>query len=821
MQLFRTSYHPETLGADCANCPFRRDNFRPVPPEVSPSITPKGILLGDVPSNSDHYHLRPITGKAGECFDAALEAEGVSRRQFHVLHAVACRPLYPATDSRIGRAVKCCAPRLKQELERYGSKLPILALGKWAKKSLLDRNNARYAQGIQIEVDERSILAAPHPYVAYEAAPQNHVILETYLRRYLQRIRGVKPMTWPQLHLQANEEAVSALEKIAKASRVGFDVETLGANPLTDLITCFGLSDGVNTISVPWDSYTTTKHGYVAGIDTYGSIGARIRELCLQIIADPNIEISTQNGQYDVLTMRARGHHVENNFDTMLAHWVCYPQLPHGLEHIAVQLIDLPSRWKTEFHKSDEDLKGSLIYEEADPLILRDYNAKDSLVTQWLQTILTVELEDVYQGWDHFNRRMAIARIAMTSYEAGWPVDLEKVQEFGVLFQGIIDKEEAQLAKLLKEVGMPELNPDSPAQLQELFYEVLDEPVTFYTPAGAPATNKKARAVFKDSANPYSSALADVLDDRKKFTKLKEAYVDNVTGPLVRPAAKVHGTLSGRWSYPKPALQTTPAKVKPMFVAHEGEYLVACDYGALEGRLIALYAGDDVLLEAFANNQDVHRINAGGLFRKAPQDIVAEQRQAAKLFMFNINYSSTNVEQCAKGMHAVLKAKFPEFTYQHVYALCQAWWESHPAIHDWRMNIQQFIRKFDYVEEPLSGWRRYFHNKPKETEAFNFIPQSGGSFCADTALINIAAELRPEDKFLLQRHDELVFCTPDPIRVAGLMWKHMARRLELNGKWVDLTLDGWITRRWGTYDATGTSLAELTTNFSKFKESSC
>lgn len=805
------NYDPESLGADCRNCPFyRAARPRPVPTE-SATREPKGILLGESPGNEEHYHLKPFVGPTGDKLNAKLQENGLRREEFHIVNAIACRPVFPKTDSRMRRAAKCCKPRLDAELERFqrgrAEKLPIFAMGKWARLGVLNQHDAKLSHGIL----HNGVMSAPHPSFAYMHNPVNQFVFEAYLSRFADRLRGGKPMTWPKMILGPTEEALAAIE--AMGPIVGFDVETLGADPLASKITCFGLSDGVNTVSVPWDTYETKKHGLVTGLDEINSIGPKIKETCLRIVTDRDREICTQNGQYDVLTMRARGIDVVNGFDTMLAHWVCWPKLSHNLEAIACQMLDIPNRWKTFFRNNDEDAKGSAAYEESDPLTLRDYNAKDCIATYWLRMVLAAELETVHRGWEHFERRMACARIAMTSYEYGWPVDLEKVAELDDTLIEKISQQELKLRELLTELGRPNLNPDSPVQMQELFYELLEEPVTFRTDSGAPSTGKKARAVFRDSQNPYSAALAEVLDERKKYKKLKEAYVDNVTEELVRPQAKVHGALSGRWSYPKPALQTTPSGMKPMFIAPEDYWIIGCDFSALEARLIALYDGDDILLNAFNNKLDVHTENAKGLF--GTNDIQKHQRQAAKLFMYNINYSSLDVEKCAEGMLAVLKTKFPDMTYNHVLGLNKRWWKAHPALQTGREKVAWQIRKFDYIEEPLGGWRRYFYGKPKETEGFNFRPQAGGAFCMDRALIAIHAELAPDDGFLLQRHDELVFCTKDPIRIAKLLWKHMRQRLVLDDREIWLELDYWITRRWGITEAAGETVEELADEFTR------
>ena len=138
----------------------------------------------------------------------------------------------------------------------------------------------------------------------------------------------------------------------------------------------------------------------------------------------------------------------------------------------------------------------------------------------------------------------------------------------------------------------------------------------------------------------------------RELTKLKSTYVDVLPG-LRESDGRVHArfnqtvTATGRLSSSDPNLQNIPVKsdsgrrIRHAFVAGRGCKLVGADYSQVELRIVAHMSGDEALLEAFRQGQDVHRATAAEIFGMAPDQVDESQRNIAKAINFGLIYGKT------------------------------------------------------------------------------------------------------------------------------------------------------------------------------------
>ena len=66
--------------------------------------------------------------------------------------------------------------------------------------------------------------------------------------------------------------------------------------------------------------------------------------------------------------------------------------------------------------------------------------------------------------------------------------------------------------------------------------------------------------------------------------------------------------------------------------------MLAADYSQIELRIMAHLSGDAGLIQAFAENRDVHRATAAEVFGVAPELVSDEMRRAAKAINFGLIY---------------------------------------------------------------------------------------------------------------------------------------------------------------------------------------
>ena len=142
--------------------------------------------------------------------------------------------------------------------------------------------------------------------------------------------------------------------------------------------------------------------------------------------------------------------------------------------------------------------------------------------------------------------------------------------------------------------------------------------------------------------------MADILEYRK-LSKLKSTYADGLAN-FIDETGKIHTsfnqtiTATGRLSSTDPNLQNIPIRmelgkmIRKVFHPMEGDLFVDSDYSQIELRLLAHISGDEGLIEAFRENQDIHRSTASKVFGVAFDDVTDLQRRNAKAVNFGIVY---------------------------------------------------------------------------------------------------------------------------------------------------------------------------------------
>jgi DNA polymerase-1 len=243
------------------------------------------------------------------------------------------------------------------------------------------------------------------------------------------------------------------------------------------------------------------------------------------------------------------------------------------------------------------------------------------------------------------------------------------------------------------------------------------------------------------------------------------AFVSPVTGRM-HARYRVAGTASGRASCSGPNLQQVPRdlRFRALFKPDPGNALIVADYASMELRAAAHISGDAVMTAAFEKGQDLHLITAAQMVGKAPEEVTAEERRAAKAVNFGACYGLG-----AKG-------------------LVTSAWEGYGIVIDER-EVAQRLRAFETAYPRFARWRREHAERCEEKrrivigrEAANgigrFYPKSrlpdGMSFytracnlpvqgaCADASMLALAAidqvlfEERIEGGPVAWLHDEIV-----------------------------------------------------------------
>jgi DNA polymerase-1 len=214
-----------------------------------------------------------------------------------------------------------------------------------------------------------------------------------------------------------------------------------------------------------------------------------------------------------------------------------------------------------------------------------------------------------------------------------------------------------------------------------------------------------------------------------------------------------------------PNLQNIPIRtergrqIRKAFVARDENYtLISADYSQIELRIIAALSGEENMIAAFQNGEDIHRATAAKVFDVALEEVSREQRSNAKTVNFGIIY----------GVSAFGLSNQTSLSRSESAALIDAYYKTYPRLKSYISEQVDFAREKGYVQTIL-GRRRYLKDinsanavvrSAAERNAVNAPIQGSAADVIKIAMINIHKKLRDENwksKMLLQVHDELVF----------------------------------------------------------------
>jgi DNA polymerase I len=346
-------------------------------------------------------------------------------------------------------------------------------------------------------------------------------------------------------------------------------------------------------------------------------------------------------------------------------------------------------------------------------------------------------------------------------------------------------------------------NVDSPKQLQEILFGKLGIPVARKTPTGQPST---AEDVLEELAATYP--LPKLILEYRGVAKLKSTYTDKLPEQINQATGRIHTSYhqavaaTGRLSSTDPNLQNIPIRtqegrrIRQAFVAPPGHSLVAADYSQIELRIMAHLSGDASLLQAFAEDRDVHQATAAEVFA-TPLDVVsADQRRSAKAINFGLMY----------GMSAFGLARQLGIGRGEAQRYMDLYFERYPGVRRYMEETRRQARETGFVQT-VFGRRLYLPEiqsrnqalrQYAERSAINAPMQGTAADIIKRAMIEVDAWLqssRLPARLIMQVHDELVLEVADSAvpTIVGQLRTHMVRAATLA---VPLKVDIGIGRNW-------------------------
>jgi DNA polymerase-1 len=782
MRKVHDEFDARTLGCKCDECPFRRST--PIKPKGR--LNARGLHIVDTHPSSDGASF--IGGWRKYRLDKAL-----GRGPRYETALTLCAPPADVAEKDIGKAIRACSPRLEKEMEKVAQYIVPMSDEAWRWVSGAGSNILNYAG---------------HPYgrafpvVPFTSVRANPAVIPAFdhlLRRVQATLDGrSSPEPWPTLLTSDCNAAATQLRSwLSQRPPLAFDVETSGKSAFAGL-RCIGFSCGDVGVSLTWP------------------LKPELEPLVREILAADDIPLIMHNAQHDWISMEHHGYKIGGKVhDTLLLHAVHALQMPHGLNLVAALTTYRPA-WKQLFKDSRSDMKGDEFWQNVGMDELKTYNAKDAIQTAVIFNRLYPALPVVHNGHELYESYLGCMAVAKDMRVKGIRVDEECKERHRLALEVKLAEVKTEFAKHLKSLDIPAVEKYSlgkggtSSHLKNLFFKVFGvQPIKYSDITREPVLDNSALQKYSVHVEPRVADTARLILTFRKFAKLLNTYINGLpmTNGRVHPEWKVYGTITSRWSsagpnmqnIPKPNKTTGTPGMRDMFCADPGMTLVAADFSALELRLIALVTRAEKLIRWFQEGKDVHAENAAMFFDKSVAECNDKsiERKLAKNCIYAFTY---NMSSDVTTLWETLVLEFPKITIGQVKHLRDKLFKVHPEIPAWQYEAARIANDFKYVEAPLSGRREIFHDGNVDiNKVLNYPFQSSGGDLMNKAIIAIHKELDPSrgECVLMQIHDELVLQGPDPQRLADILKRHMAQKVNIDGLELDFPIDVDVGTNWG------------------------
>ena len=394
-------------------------------------------------------------------------------------------------------------------------------------------------------------------------------------------------------------------------------------------------------------------------------------------------------------------------------------------------------------------------------------------------------LEEIYRDLE-----LPLIEVLAGMEVRGVCVDKSMLSEIGEEFK----TEEQKIEKAIYELAGEEFNINSPAQLGVILFDRLGLP-----------SGKKTKKGYSTSADILEkiqdrNPIVPLILQYRTLSKLSSTYVDGLK-PLIGSDGRIHChyqqtvAATGRLSCTEPNLQNIPVRqplgrtLRKAFVPEDGCVFVGADYSQIELRLMAHLSGDENLISAFNNDEDIHRKTASRVFNIDYDKVTKEDRSRAKAVNFGIIYGMSGFG-LAQDIH-VPRKQAEEYI--------KDYFEKHPAVKAYLDGSVKSCREKQYSETIL-GRRRYIPELSSanfmtrqlgERLAMNSPIQGSAADIIKIAMRDVYRELKEKgfrSKLVLQIHDELIIETAiqEKEQVEELLKRNMEGAMKLS---VKLTCD--------------------------------
>lgn len=362
-----------------------------------------------------------------------------------------------------------------------------------------------------------------------------------------------------------------------------------------------------------------------------------------------------------------------------------------------------------------------------------------------------------------YELEMPLTFVLSDMEKVGMRINRQALIEYGGNLETAIEKLEKEIYELAGE----KFNINSPKQLGEILF------VKLGLPGG-----KKTKTGYSTSAEVLEKLalkhpLIDKILEYRQLAKLNSTYAKGLVS-CIQEDGRVHSTFeqtvtaTGRLSSTDPNLQNIPIRmelgrlIRKVFVPDEGFVYVDADYSQIELRVLAHLSGDKTLIQAYHEDDDIHRITASQVFYVPPSQVTAELRRRAKAVNFGIVY----------GISAFGLSRDLNISRQEAKEYREQYFKTYPGVKEFMDQAVQEAKEKGRVSTMFGRIRpipelassNHMQRAFGERVAMNSPVQGTAADIIKIAMVRVYERLKAEGlkaQLILQVHDELLIEAPE------------------------------------------------------------
>ncbi len=603
------------------------------------------------------------------------------------------------------------------------------------------------------------------------------------------------------------DKLIQRLEKTNEI--VSLDTETNSLNPINAELVGIGLCLGEET-----DDLFYIPLGHQTKKETLNQLS--IEDVFSKLrnwIEDPKKEKALQNSKFDRQIFFNHGLDLKGvTFDTLLADYLLNNQEKHGLSEISFRLFGFkPPSFKETVGKNKDfsfvDIDEASIYCGYDVFLTFK-------IVKIFKERFSTEKNELIKLFEEIE--MPLEPVLSQMEMNGITIDIPYLDKLSKELKSTLEDIESKVYELAEET----FNLSSPKQLGEILFEKLN-------------LDKKKSRKTKTGWSTDAVVLERLVDEHeiiqhlikhRTLSKLLSTYIDALPNLINEKTGRVHtnfnqaATATGRLSSSNPNLQNIPVRtefsrrIRKAFLPEKNWKLLSADYSQIELRILAHLADEEILINAFHKNDDIHSLTARLIFEK--EEISSDERRVGKTINFGVIYGM-GIKKFARST-GVSTPEAKEFLikYKERYSKIFKFLELQERLALSKGYVKTIFGRKREFKFDKNGLGRLIGKDPYEIDlqsarragmeaqslraAANAPIQGSSADIIKIAMVQLNKkfiEMNVPAKMLLQVHDELLFeVEPDSLEITKkLVKKTMEDCVKLN---VPLLVDIGIGDNW-------------------------